>query len=513
MPHRVRSRQLQPAAPAGGREPQGAAPRLEGVRRHRRCPGDGTGPEEAGKDQLGRGGAGAGGGPSLRPHRRRDTRGRRLLAASRPDVRGGGRPLPHGAGRPGPGVYVGRPARELASVRLHQLRRRTRRLGVVVGTAAAVLRPQPAVGDAVAHAAEARRPHAHGPQAAGKVFRPRSRGSGVDAPSAGRGRRDTVVRPRPRPARFTQGDRARVGGAGGRDADPALACCQFRREAAELGRPGHRPRPQRQGQPPEHAGLRHAARRRRPGGGRSGLHSRTRQRRAVDGDDGTRGDRPRPRSSPARSGALVGVPLPGHGREGRRRGLRGERLERGHRALVLREPLRPRGGQAAAPRIGVQRPRCLQARGRGPPQGHPPQRHRSRHRPPPGGNEGRSAPEGQPGRRARQAHRRARRVEQRGVGAHAARGGAAGALPGLGQGGGPGARGLWRVPRRRVPAPRLPRRREPGRRVDRRGRGPQGRGGGAVPLRRADESQGRAMDLFENAAVRRAGRDCRAPTG
>src|SRR5439155_517186 len=80
--------------------------------------------------------------------------------------------------------HVGRPARELASVRLHQLRRRARRLGVVVGTAAAVLRPQPAVADAVAHAAEARRPHAHGPQVAGEVLRPRSRAPGDGAPPA-----------------------------------------------------------------------------------------------------------------------------------------------------------------------------------------------------------------------------------------------------------------------------------------------------------------------------------------
>ena len=64
------------------------------------------------------------------------------------------------------------------------------------------------------------------------------------------------------------------------------------------------------------------------------------------------------------------VPLRRHRREGRRRRLRRQRLERRHRAVGLRRRLRPRRGRAAAARHRVRRPRRLQARRGGALQGH-----------------------------------------------------------------------------------------------------------------------------------------------
>ena len=75
------------------------------------------------------------------------------------------------------------------------------------------------------------------------------------------------------------------------------------------------------------------------------------------------------RDAAARRGRLVEVRLRRHRREGRRRRLCRQRLERGHPAVGFRRPVQPERGVAAAARHGVQRPRRLQAGRRGDVQG------------------------------------------------------------------------------------------------------------------------------------------------
>jgi len=91
-----------------------------------------------------------------------------------------------------------------------------------------------------------------------------------------------------------------------------------------------------------------------------------RQQGAVDGDTGRDGTALAP-AFPARPGALVGAAVLVTA-EKTATSPTWQRLERGHRALVLRDRLRPRGGQAAAPRIGVREPGGSTSSGRGPPQ-------------------------------------------------------------------------------------------------------------------------------------------------
>ena len=108
-------------------------------------------------------------------------------------------------------------------------------------------------------------------------------------------------------------------------------------------RPGHEPRHHRQGQPAEHARLRHAARQRRAGAGAQRVDRPHRQHDAL-----ARHDRRRRHRAGARTRRCAiptnwwRVLVRRHGREGRRRRLRRQRLERGHQPWEFGTGYRPR---------------------------------------------------------------------------------------------------------------------------------------------------------------------------
>ena len=232
-------------------------------------------------------------------------------------------------------------------------------------------------------------------------------------------------------------------------------------KAALLRRPGHEPRAHREGQPAAHARDGHPARRRGAGGGRAASPSAPPTTPSSGAASRTRTASRRPRARPCATRAILGAALPGHGGEGRRRRLRGQRLERRAGALELRPLLRARRGAAAAARIRVQRPRRLPPRRGGALQGHPAQRHRGGDAPARPGHRARDRGPRQPERGAGQAHALPLGMEQRGLGLPPARGRAPRQLRGAGDGGGAEVLRLRVLPRRRLPASRLPRRREP----------------------------------------------------
>ena len=99
---------------------------------------------------------------------------------------------------------------------------------------------------------------------------------------------------------------------------------------------GHQSRHQREGQPAEHADLRDAARHGRAGPGRARLDRPAGRPDEVDRHHRARRRRDRAADAPSRPAPLVGVRVHRDGREGRRRRLHRERLERGRHAVGVR---------------------------------------------------------------------------------------------------------------------------------------------------------------------------------
>ena len=102
-------------------------------------------------------------------------------------------------------------------------------------------------------------------------------------------------------------------------------------------------------------------------------------------------------------------------REGRRRRLRRQRLERRHRAVGLRRAVQPQRGGAAAARHGLHRSRRLPARRGGALQGDPPPEHADGIRLLPPGTPVFITRPRRPGPAGRRAHGRGQRLEQRRV--------------------------------------------------------------------------------------------------
>jgi len=259
-----------------------------------------------------------------------------------------------------------------------------------------VLSPQPAVGDAVAHAAEARDliPTVRKLQ---EKTSPSLRRVRDDAPFATLGRQDTVLRPRPRAARL-------------HPTGPGLVWRRWRTGRRSLARVLPIPdvsRGARSSRSPASASASKDSPRTRWSSSRGsptpprwrvlGLHSQPRQQGAVDGDDGTRRHRARARSSPARPGALVGAACSGHGpRRTATVAYVGQRLERGHRALSF-GPASTSGRPSPALRDRCSATAVSTSSRKRSTSSHLRSDNRSRHRPPSGRDEGGSEPEGQPG--------------------------------------------------------------------------------------------------------------------
>ena len=241
--------------------------------------------------------------------------------------------------------------------------------------AAAVLRAQLPHGDAVVAAGRAARSDAdHAQAAARRGTAPRTavqRGAGLGGPGAAaerHSRSDSVARPR---SRRRARRRARPGWCGRpcRTARPIERAARANGTASATSRdarPGHEPRAVGQGQPAEHAGLRHPSRQRRAGAG--GARSRSSTARTAPCGPArptATASRSRRRRRPARRATLVALRVRRHRREGRRCRVCRQRLERRHHAVELRRFLRPRSGGADAARHGLHRPRRLPPRRRG----------------------------------------------------------------------------------------------------------------------------------------------------
>ena len=228
---------------------------------------------------------------------------------------------------------------------------------------------------------------------------------------------DLARRPHRRP-------RPGVGGGRGRPADPALAHLRRRAAHPRHRRPGHQPRPHREGQPAEHAGVRDAPRQR-------ARRSKARKVSIVTLDNAGRLDRhdqrrrrgDRAGAAAARPEALVRdeVRVPGDGREGRRRSPTSAAT--GTKASSPWEfgiSYRLRRAALAAARHGVRRSRRLPPRRGGPLQGDPPPRHGHRHQGAGRRHAGLRQRPRQPGSRGRSARGEAVGVGLGRVDAHAA---------------------------------------------------------------------------------------------
>ena len=106
-------------------------------------------------------------------------------------------------------------------------------------------------------------------------FRQSPSGAGIMRKIGGTARPDPVARPRPLAGARIRRHRHRLGRGPRRGDDPALAPHRRRATRADevVGGPGHEPRHHGQGQPAEHADLRHAPRHRRAGRGRHACRS------------------------------------------------------------------------------------------------------------------------------------------------------------------------------------------------------------------------------------------------
>ena len=127
----------------------------------------------------------------------------------------------------------------------------------------------------------------------GNGFKTTPDADAAEPPSDAAGRSHPVVRHRPG-ARPHRRPRPGVGGGRGGADHPAIADLRRRAADARHGRPGHQPRPDRQGQPAEHAGVRDAPRQRPAGRGRQGVAGHAREPGRLDRHDQRRrrGDRP-----------------------------------------------------------------------------------------------------------------------------------------------------------------------------------------------------------------------------
>ena len=171
--------------------------------------------------------------------------------------------------------------RELARARVHELRRRPRRVGDGRRPAAAVLRAQLPERHAAGDAHRAQRSDGAHPGAAAIAIRADAAGRRHGPPAQRAARRDAVVRPRSEVDAVGAGHRPLLGGHRAGRSDRAIASrC---RDDTTRRCPGHQPRYHREGQPAVDARVRDAARQRR-----------ARRRRAA-----SRSSTPRARSSGA----------------------------------------------------------------------------------------------------------------------------------------------------------------------------------------------------------------------
>ena len=120
-------------------------------------------------------------------------------------------------------------------------------------------------------------------------------GAGTERRLPGHAEPHRVARPRHR-RRLEPGREPAWSGPRSSEGEPIAIATRLRRSRdPRLGRAGHQPRHHRQGQPAEHAGLRHAARHRRAGAGANRLDCQAGQQRLLARHDRQRrrGDRPR----------------------------------------------------------------------------------------------------------------------------------------------------------------------------------------------------------------------------
>ncbi len=275
-------------------------------------------------------------------------------------LRGHDRLVAQGRGRPGARLQLDGRRRELARPRVHQLRRRARRLGNGRRAAAVLLaefRRRLAVGESPhARSADADDPRARQGQLQDGAARRRR----APAPRR-RARCDPLVRPRRVARAVAVGHRSGVGGRQARPAD---------RAGPDVQRAGHGRR--RSCRSRTSASTSRTARRARScsspastrarrSRGAQRLDRAPRQRDGVERPDRRHRRRRRAADAAAPAESVVGARLHRDGGEGRGRRLRRQRLERRHRAVRVRAAVRPRRGGAAPARHGLLRPRRVQA--------------------------------------------------------------------------------------------------------------------------------------------------------
>ena len=184
--------------------------------------------------------------------------GRRLRSpAAGQDVGVPARSVAAGDGRSNARLSLDWACRELARARVHQLRRRPRRVGNRRRTAAAVLLAQLSQRDAVAHAAQRRPIWCRGSSRSSRPTLRAAAGPGYASTAQRDGRRDPVARPRsPHGARVAVrpdcSGQASIRASRSRSRMPV----DYEREVDD--RAGHQSRNHRQGQPAVDARLRHA---------------------------------------------------------------------------------------------------------------------------------------------------------------------------------------------------------------------------------------------------------------
>ena len=322
--------------------------------------------------------------------------------------------------RPDAGLHLERHGDELAPARVHQLRRRPRRLGERAAAPScrstrATFRTSPS--------GRRRSPSATLMPTLLKLqpaFAQTPGGDGQRAPSR-RHRRSHPCRTGSTWAAPSDPRRKRagMGRRPGRRADRQVEA--FRRQPrACVDRPGHEPRDHRQGQPAEHAGVRYArSTTGAPVPGAKVSIVTARQPGVLERHDRRGRCRVAP-STPLRNAEdSVEVRIRRDRRKGRRRRLRRQRLERRDRAVGLRLALQPQRSGAAAARHGLQRSRRVPARRGSDVQGGAAAQLGGRYPHAAGRHAALRQHPRQPGSRRRRAIGAGERVEQRRVDAHA----------------------------------------------------------------------------------------------
>jgi hypothetical protein len=152
--------------------------------------------------------------------RRTDGRRRRLpAAAARDEVPGDAAGRPEGGRRADPGLHVGRPGRDLASARVHELWRRPRRLGKGRRLAPAVLRAEFSLGEAMGRGRRTRAADADAPAAPELAIQDLATEPAHYASPERDTRSDSVPRPGSGGRAEAVGNRPRVDRGGGGHAD------------------------------------------------------------------------------------------------------------------------------------------------------------------------------------------------------------------------------------------------------------------------------------------------------